>query len=327
MSDRISANEFRESLDRHLSDMKADPWLAQRIIASENGEIKMKKKRCFGLILAVVLLLALTTVAFAVTRLYRVINWQGDVTRTIDPTQTPASASEDAADMNRLQESLRSFLSEIPDSETACAWYRNDDGTIKCIDSRSTQKKFSSMEEFFEYLSRFQHLTVPASLPKGQVRDFFGNILIECKAFGKYKLITSSQSGSMYYRRFQIDESSEIPTGYEMILSMEDGTIFSISSRPLSGPYEEPISLREGETAQKVSIEGMDALLITAEDPEYPDGLLLQRKLEDPVQLKLLPRHDHMEESDDNSYQYEYITIWAYNLDDPQMLLKFFSAE
>ena len=107
MSDRISANEFRESLDRHLSDMKADPWLAQRIIASENGEIRMKKKRCFGLILAVVLLLALTTVAFAVTRLYRVINWQGDVTRTIDPTQTPASASEDAADMNRLQESLR----------------------------------------------------------------------------------------------------------------------------------------------------------------------------------------------------------------------------
>ena len=34
-----------------------------------------------------------------------------------------------------------------------------------------------------------------------------------------------------------------------------------------------------------------------------------------------------MEESDDNSYQYEYITIWAYNLDDPQMLLEFFSAE
>ena len=108
MSDRISANEFRESLDRHLSDMKADPWLAQRIIASENGEIKMKKKRCFGLILAVVLLLALTTVAFAVTRLYRVINWQGDVTRTIDPTQTPASVSEQASDMDRLWESLRS---------------------------------------------------------------------------------------------------------------------------------------------------------------------------------------------------------------------------
>ena len=73
--------------------------------------------------------------------------------------------------------------------------------------------------------------------------------------------------------------------------------------------------------------EHYNALLITAEDPEYPEGLLLQRKIEYPVQLKLLPRHDHMEESDENSYQYEYITIWAYNLDDPQMLLKFFSAE
>ena len=82
--------------------------------------------------------------------------------------------------------------------------------------------------------------------------------------------------------------------------------VSELKTLSLSG-YEEPISLREGETAQRVSIEGMDALLITAEDPDYPDGLLLQRKIVYPVQLKLLPLHDHMEESDDNSYQYEYI--------------------
>ena len=42
MNEKISANEFRQSLDRHLSHMKADPWLAQRIIASERGETKVK---------------------------------------------------------------------------------------------------------------------------------------------------------------------------------------------------------------------------------------------------------------------------------------------
>ena len=82
MNDKINANEFRESLDRHLSDMKADPWLAQRIIASERGEGKVKKKLSVSVILVVSLLLVLTTAALAVTGLYQVINWKGDVTRT-----------------------------------------------------------------------------------------------------------------------------------------------------------------------------------------------------------------------------------------------------
>ena len=86
MSDKISANEFRESLNRHLSLMKADPWLAQRIIASERGETKVKKKLSVSVIVAL-LLLVLATVALAVTGLYRVINWQGDVTRTTELTQ------------------------------------------------------------------------------------------------------------------------------------------------------------------------------------------------------------------------------------------------
>ena len=78
MNDKINANEFRESLDRHLSDMKADPWLAQRIIASERGEGKVKKKLSVSVILVVSLLLVLTTAALAVTGLYQVINWKGD---------------------------------------------------------------------------------------------------------------------------------------------------------------------------------------------------------------------------------------------------------
>ena len=90
MNEKISANEFRQSLDRHLSHMKADPWLAQRIIASERGETKVKKKLSVSMIVAS-LLLVLTTVALAVTGLYRVINWQGDVTRTTDPSQTPGT--------------------------------------------------------------------------------------------------------------------------------------------------------------------------------------------------------------------------------------------
>ena len=44
MSQKITRTEFRESMDRRLSAMKAEPWLAQRIIAAEGGEKPVAKK-------------------------------------------------------------------------------------------------------------------------------------------------------------------------------------------------------------------------------------------------------------------------------------------
>ena len=44
MNQKITRTEFRESMDRRLSAMKAEPWLAQRIIAAEGGEKTVAKK-------------------------------------------------------------------------------------------------------------------------------------------------------------------------------------------------------------------------------------------------------------------------------------------
>jgi hypothetical protein len=330
MNEKISANEFRQSLDRHLSHMKADPWLAQRIIASERGETKVKKKLSVSMIVAS-LLLVLTTVALAVTGLYRVINWQGDVTRTTDLTQTPGTDTVQAVSEEWHVDSLNSFISEIPNEETAFAWYNNDDGSIKCSELHQKQIPISSIEWFAEYMHDIRHLSVPVSFPGGNVTYCYGKVFMECKAFGKYSLIKNGQSGSMCYNRFLIDESSSIVTGYDLFFALgdpENGTRYIIRSELRDRTYEEPLMLREGETAKKVSIEGMsDALLIMAEDPAYPDGLIMQRKLDEPVQLKQLPLNNRLEESDDRNCQYEYITVWVYNCDDPECLLELFSAE
>ena len=37
MNDKLSAQEFRASLDRSLSGLKADPGLARRILSLEKG--------------------------------------------------------------------------------------------------------------------------------------------------------------------------------------------------------------------------------------------------------------------------------------------------
>ena len=90
MNKKISADEFRESLDRYASDLKANLLLAQSIIASEAEEKgTMKRKWTKSLVLALALILTLGTVAYGVTSLYRTVNWKGE---------TEASAQEPVID-------------------------------------------------------------------------------------------------------------------------------------------------------------------------------------------------------------------------------------
>lgn len=65
MNERISASEFRESLDRHLSDLKADPWLAQRIMADEE-EKPVKKRISVSIAFACALIVVTMSAALAV---------------------------------------------------------------------------------------------------------------------------------------------------------------------------------------------------------------------------------------------------------------------
>ena len=67
MNEKISADEFRDALDRHLSDLKADPYLAQRIMANEEGEKTVIKKISVSMVLAIVLICILITGALAAT--------------------------------------------------------------------------------------------------------------------------------------------------------------------------------------------------------------------------------------------------------------------
>ena len=57
---------FQNAVDRRLSGLQENPFLAQRIMSAEKGEIKVKKKLSAGLVLTIVILLIVIT-AVAVT--------------------------------------------------------------------------------------------------------------------------------------------------------------------------------------------------------------------------------------------------------------------
>ena len=75
MSQKITRTEFRESMDRRLSAMKAEPWLAQRIIAAEGGEKPVAKKLSASMILVIALIIIMATGALAALGSWGIIDF------------------------------------------------------------------------------------------------------------------------------------------------------------------------------------------------------------------------------------------------------------
>lgn len=69
MNKKISSDEFHNSIDRQLSGLKPDPWLAQHIIASAKEEEPVKKFAVSTALIVVLIVIATLTTALAASAL------------------------------------------------------------------------------------------------------------------------------------------------------------------------------------------------------------------------------------------------------------------
>ena len=65
MNKKISSDEFHNSIDRQLSGLKPDPWLAQHIMASAKEEEPVKKFTVSTALIVVLIVIATLTTALA----------------------------------------------------------------------------------------------------------------------------------------------------------------------------------------------------------------------------------------------------------------------
>ena len=65
MKHKITALEFRESVDRRLAAVQPDPFLASRIMASEEGAKAVRKKLPLSIVIAIALVIVATVAALA----------------------------------------------------------------------------------------------------------------------------------------------------------------------------------------------------------------------------------------------------------------------
>lgn len=325
MNKKITAAEFHDAVERELSGLKPDLFLAKHVIAADKGEAGMKRKLSVGLIFAIALMLVLVTAACAVTGLYRVVTWDGKIKATKEPY--PEMQPDDEAWMDSV---LQSVAADYPENETVYLWMENKNHEdIERGLVRNAKKTFDSHEEFMRYMAGDRNLTLPVWLPEENVREYTAETTIECRAFGKYDRLEDAKKGHIQVNRFLIDESSRVNTEYSITLSLEDGSYYIIGAELREGLSEEALLLREGETAEKVTVKGMDeALLIRSR--EWPDwiGLIMQRKLDEPVRLKQLPYCELLEEENDDQYcNAEYVRVWMLDKNGRNDLIKVFSGE
>ena len=286
MSNKVTPDSFRASMDRCLSGTKADPFLASRIIASEKGEPKMKRAP-LRIALVLLVLIILATVAYAATQMLRNVNWKGE---TIE--EYPEDNSNWMADFkasagispDEAWEMVDKLVAGFPDEDDITIRYTAPDGQTMAA-GHPKQKCFTSFEEFKAFMTDYDYLTVPAWLPDS-ITGFNAAVHMDISpALSRNDIkVEEYEDGPLYYRHFTYDNSRAVVTGYQIELYIGKSNTWITSRigkdlRPESG-------LRDTAAIEVVNIKGMDDSLLTFHPEISLFTLQAHRKLGSIVRYK-----------------------------------------
>lgn len=326
MNEKIRPDEFRESMDRCLSGVKADPFLAGRVIASKEGEPRMKRKLSVSLVFVLVALLALGTVAYSATRLFKNVNMNGEVISTEPPFDMADSFQKDGINIQKAQENIHKLILEEPNDDVIIsAWCTSPTDNSTTSESRNRMKTFTDYGEFLDFMAGTDYLTLPAQLPEGYT-SFTAKVYMECLWGNTPELIDRGEEGPVQFVRYTFDDSAAVITSYEMIFNYEDQKKdIMIAARLIEHPSEAYV-LRDCDSAEPVTVNGMEkALRITIPGYIYPTQIVMLKSLHTNQYIHV-NRPPEVSSPDNGFYKKEEVFVCSKG-SDPKELLKLFNAE
>ena len=326
MNEKIRPDEFRESMDRCLSGVKADPFLAGRVLASKEGETRMKRKLSLSLVLALVVLLALGTVAYSATRLFKTVNFKGEVVSTEPPYDMADSFQKDGINIQKARETIHKMILEEPNDDVIIsAWCTSPTDNATFSEVRHRMKTFTDYGEFLEFMDGIDYLTLPSQLPEGYT-SFTAKVYMECLWGNTPELVDKGEEGPVQFVRYTFDDSAAVITSYEMLFSYEVPEKDIIIDSSLIGRSPGLYGLRDCDSAEPVTVNGMDeALQLTIAGSIHPARLLMLKHLGQ-EQFIHVNRPPEVNKPDSGVYQNEQIFVVSKG-GDPKELIKLFSAE
>lgn len=326
MNEKIRPDEFRESMDRCLSGVKADPFLAGRVIASKEGEPRMKRKLSVSLVFALVALLALGTVAYSATILFRSVNFDGEVVSTEPPRDMVDFFYGSGMSAKETKELVERTAHDVPDDIYCQAWYSSPKDGATYISTHRRLKKFTSYEDFLECMKGVNNLHLPV-LPTEEYTSFSAEVYMDCAWGNPLELLEEGSEGPVQYVRYTYSESASVITGYALCFGYEDQSKDIYIETLLNGHVAESFGLHEDSSAEPITVSGMDRAILLS-SPDYYNQIFTYRSLSWPDEQTRVHEPEKAETPTSNNgiYRYEVMTISSRNRT-PEELLKVLTGE
>ena len=289
MNNKVTPDSFRSAMDRVLSGSKADPFLASRIIAAEKGEPKMKKTSV-SIALVLLILIILATVAYAASKMSHSVNWKGETINEYPDTTDEEFAEFKAKagmSMNEAFQIAGNLAAEVPDSYVVSVTYDLPGGQISG-GYHPKRKRFTSLEEFKEYMMDYDYLTLPAWFPENMT-GFNAEVHMDMSpVLHRNDIeIEEYQDGPAHYSRYTFDDSLSVVTGYRIEFYIGLGNVWVESYVYNESKYSEPgNSLGEKDVVRVVNVRGMEDSLLTSTLDNKVISLEMHHKLPKIVRYK-----------------------------------------
>ena len=274
MNKKISADDFHDAIERQLSGLEPDLWLAQRIIASDKEEVKVKKISHATVIIVAIIVLAMATALAA--GLGGRVNWLGEVQETtvVSATPMPTAEPQTSTDPDEIDPAFYELLDYSKDRELIMLSTAH-----KGIFSSRIQQ-ISNMNDFITLMdTAAPDFPLPAEIPEGYVLDKC-SVEFGCLPQGEYTLTSQTVHPEGFTEsHYAVDPSMDFVKGYSIILKTEDEKDYIsilVYMNSSTNPKEYTFGITEDQSARVVQVAGMEnALIIDSENT----SLLAMRKV------------------------------------------------
>jgi len=274
MNKKISVDDFHDAIERQLSGLEPDPWLAQRIIASDKEEVKVKKISHATVIIVAIIVLAMATALAA--GLGGRVNWLGEVQETtvVSATPMPTAEPQTTTDPDEIDPAFYELLDYSKDRELIMLSTAH-----KGIFSSRIQQ-ISNMNDFITLMdTAAPDFPLPAEIPEGYVLDKC-SVEFGCLPQGEYTLTSQTVHPEGFTEsHYAVDPSMDFFKVYSIILKTEDEKDYIsilVYMNSSTNPKEYTFGITEDQSARVVQVAGMEnALIIDSENT----SLLAMRKV------------------------------------------------
>ena len=277
---RVSQKDLQKMYEAPSSDMeeRIHQVIASLPVQVQGGKV-MKKKWFLSAVLALALVLVLGVAGLAGSGIFgdRIVDFDGNITESEGTTDV---------EMERLEAESREqdkIITTVPEGD----FY-----TISSEEGRTGlagRRTFRTREEFDKAMAGVDYLTVPTRVPEGfELKE--ARIFLSCRAGSEYHLAEERTEGRYTLKRYTVDEADTFISGY--FLEYGDPVDRSrkvIISSGLSGSWPISIGISEGETAEIVSVSGMDKAMLVHSEEQDAWALNMLRELEKPFDCVELP--------------------------------------